>query len=157
MEINILIEHQPAEEISYDWLKAVAELALAAQGTGPDVEMGLLISGEERVKELNRAYRGKDEPTDVLSFYMQPPAEEESAYSFIQPPDGISHLGEVVICYPQAVKQSKEHNNSLQKELAILIIHGILHLLGYDHEKTEGEREMKVEEAKTLALMEGLV
>jgi len=96
------------------------------------------------VQQLNKSYRGKDEPTDVLAFYM-------TSADFIEPPDGVRHLGEVIISYPQAVIQAEEHRHSIKKELAILIIHGVLHLLGYDHEESEQERQMRAREADILS------
>ncbi|MFH1461318.1 MAG: rRNA maturation RNase YbeY, partial [Patescibacteria group bacterium] len=70
---------------------------------------------------------------------------------FIEAPDGIKRLGEIIICYPRAKKQSKQIGHSLEKELTILLIHGILHLLEYDHEKDKAEAEkMKEMEERIL-------
>ena len=69
---------------------------------------------------------------------------------FIHPPDGVRHLGEVLISYPQAVAQAKEQGHSPERELALLVIHGILHLLGYDHEEPEQEEKMKQKEKELL-------
>jgi rRNA maturation RNase YbeY len=74
---------------------------------------------------------------------------------FVAPPDEIQHLGEVIISYPQAVIQAEEHQHSIKREIAILIIHGVLHLLGYEHDKPELEREMRVIEAEMLSYIEG--
>ena len=113
------------------------------------MELSLVITNEERVQELNRIYRGKDEPTDVLSFALQ------DGEPFVAPPDGILHLGEVFISYPQAVTQAKEYNHSIELEVAILAIHGVLHLLGYDHETQEDEREMRTREEMVMREIEG--
>ena len=152
MEINVLIDGDFEGCPEAGWLQSIAEQVLIAQGTSSDMELGLVITTQERVQELNRSYRGEDKPTDVLAFYMTPAAEETGAESlfFVAPPDGVLHLGEVIISYPQAVIQAKEHWHSVKKELAILIIHGVLHLLGYDHEKPEAEREMRAREAEIL-------
>ena len=149
MEINVIIEGDFAECPAVSWLRGIAKQVLIAQGVSSDIELGLVITTQERVQELNRSYRGKDEPTDVLAFYMTSAAEESS--SFVAPPDGVLHLGEVIISYPQAVIQAKEHQHSIKKELAILIIHGVLHLLGYDHEEPELERRMRGREADILS------
>jgi len=69
---------------------------------------------------------------------------------FVMPPDGVSHLGEVIISYPQAVAQAEEQRHSVQREIAILIIHGVLHLLGYEHDKPEEEKEMRALQEKIL-------
>ena len=156
MEINVLIDGDFEGCPGAGWLQSIAEQVLVAQGTSSDVELSLVITAQERVQELNRSYRGEDKPTDVLAFYMTPAVEEvgtEFPY-FITPPDGVLHLGEVIISYPQAVIQAKEHRHSVKKELAILIIHGVLHLLGYDHDKPEPERRMRTREAEILTQVE---
>ena len=147
MEINVLIDGNFEGCPETSWLRSVAEQVLTAQGVSPDVELGLVITSQERVQQLNKSYRGKDEPTDVLAFYMTSAAGE----TFVAPPDGMCHLGEVIISYPQAVIQAEEHQHSIKKELAILIIHGVLHLLGYDHEESEQARQMRAGEADILS------
>jgi len=74
---------------------------------------------------------------------------------FVAPPDGVKHLGEVIISYPQAVIQAEEHQHPIKREIAILIIHGVLHLLGYDHDKPEPERDMRARETEILSYIEG--
>jgi probable rRNA maturation factor len=85
---------------------------------------------DRRMRELNRQWRGKTGTTDVLSF---PAGEDEFAN-----PDG-SNLGDVVISVEQAARQAKEHDLTLNEEIAQLILHGLLHLGGYDHETDDGE------------------
>ena len=150
MEINVLVDEGFEGCPEASWLRSVAEQVLTVQGADSDVELGLVITSQERVRQLNKSYRGKDEPTDVLAFYMTSAAGE----TFVAPPDGMRHLGEVIISYPQAVIQAKEHQHSIKKELAILIIHGVLHLLGYDHEEPEQERQMRERETETLSYIE---
>ncbi|MFC1930596.1 rRNA maturation RNase YbeY [Chloroflexota bacterium] len=156
MEINILIDGEFEECPEISWLQEVVEQVLVAQGTSPDAELSLVITGQERVQELNKCYRDKDAPTDVLAFYMVPEVEqiETGSPHFIAPPDGVLHLGEVIISYPQAVIQAQEQRHSIKKEITILIIHGVLHLLGYDHEKPEQGHEMRAEEEKILNSIE---
>ncbi len=153
MEINVLIDEGFEGCPGADWLRGVVGQVLIAQGAGLDVELGLVITSQERVKQLNKDYRGKDVPTDVLSFYMMSAegAMEVESTNFIVPPDGVRHLGEVIISYPQAVIQAEEHHHSIKRELAILIIHGVLHLLGYDHEEPEQERRMRDREQEILS------
>ncbi|GAG85958.1 unnamed protein product [marine sediment metagenome] len=154
MEINVLIDEGVEANLEPSWLQSIARQVLAAQGAGAEVELGLVIATEERVKQLNRDYRGRDEPTDVLAFSAR---EEVGADlpPFVQPPDGVLHLGEVIISYPQAAMQAEEHQHSVKKELAILIIHGVLHLLGYEHDKPKLERQMRAREAELLSRIEG--
>jgi probable rRNA maturation factor len=151
VEISILIEGKFAGCPDKKWFQKIAEKVLIAQGAGDDVELGLVITTQEKVRELNRTYRGKDKPTDVLAFYMMPAEEED----FPTPPDGARHLGEVVISFPQAVIQANEQGHPVKRELAILTIHGILHLLGYDHEKPEARRRMRSREVALLKSVDG--
>ncbi len=156
MEINVLIDEDFKGCLEASWLQSVTEQVLIVQGVSPNVELGLVITSQERVQQLNRDYRRKDEPTDVLAFYMLPIQGKTGVDfpPFVVPPDGISHLGEVVISYPQAVIQAEEHQHSVEKEIIILIIHGLLHLLGYDHDKPELENLMRAREAEILSYIE---
>jgi len=159
MEINILIEEDFEGYLEVSWLQSVAEQALVTQDASSKTELGLVITTQERVQQLNRSYLGKDEPTDVLAFSMLPEpsvaGKSEDSSPFIQPPDGVLHLGEVIVSYPQAVLQAEEHRHSVKREIAILVIHGVLHLLGYDHDKPELERQMKNKEKEILSCIEG--
>jgi probable rRNA maturation factor len=143
MQIDVLFEEGFEDCIDAGWLQDIAEKALAAEGFGDDIEMGLFITGQERVRGLNKAYRNKDKPTDVLSFAFLADSSEGEGPSFSTPPDGLKHLGEVIISYPQAIIQAQERNHSIKMELAILVIHGVLHLLDYDHMEDEEADEME--------------
>ncbi len=96
-------------------------------------ELGILFVGDQRMRGLNRRYRGKDRTTDVLAFAMREAARPQ--VSCLMP----DMLGDVVISIPTARRQAKEARRSLDKELACLLVHGILHLCGYDHERGEKE------------------
>lgn len=149
MEINILIDEAFRRRLTRRWLRAAAAGALAASGAGDDVELGLFITSDEGIRALNRQYRGRDEPTDVLAFAAR--EEAVAGLSFISPPDGLTHLGEVIIAYPQARAQARAHRHPVKTEVAVLIVHGVLHLLGYDHERPGPERRMRAKEAKVTA------
>jgi len=159
MEINVLIDESFEEYLEVSWLQSIAKQVLAAQDAGSRVELGLVVTNQEKVQQLNRSYRGKDEPTDVLAFSMLPEplatGKSEAPSLFAQAPDGVLHLGEVIISYPQAVIQAEEHKHSVKREIAILIIHGVLHLLGYEHDKPEREHQMKTKEKEILSCIEG--
>jgi len=159
MEINVLIEDELEGCIDAGWLKKVAEQVLIAHGVSANAELGLFIAGGERVWQLNRSYRGKDEPTDVLAFSMFPEQSTQGMTGtdfppFVNPPDGVLHLGEVIVSYPQAVTQAEEHQHSVGREIAILLIHGLLHLLGYEHNKPALKRKMTAREAEILNYIE---
>jgi len=147
-EIEISVEEEFRGLVDGVWVKKIVRQVLEAEGVAPPYEVGLVFTDSETVKQLNRDYRGVGEPTDVLAFYMLPQKEDDS--SFALPPDGVTRLGEVIISYPQAVEQAKEQGHATERELALLIIHGILHLLGYDHEEPEEEAKMRTREKELL-------
>ena len=95
-----------------------------------DSELSVLLTDDEEIRRLNRSFRGKDSPTDVLSF----PINEMVG--------GRKILGDVVISVDTAKRQAEERGESLQLTLCRLLIHGVLHLLGYDHERSPEEEEM---------------
>ena len=96
-------------------------------------ELGILFVGDRRMRGLNRRYRGKDRTTDVLAFAMR-----ESLTPHPVPFTPVM-LGDVVIAVPTATRQAKQGRRSLDEELTVLLVHGILHLCGYDHERNEKE------------------
>lgn len=159
VEINVLVDPEFEQYLEATWLQSVARQVLVAQDTVTSAEMGLVITSQEKVQELNRKYLGEDEPTDVLAFQMIPAAEEAEpdVPPFITPPDGMLHLGEVIISYPQAVIQAGERQHPANREIAILIIHGVLHLLGYDHAEPDQQRQMSAREAEILNSVEELL
>jgi probable rRNA maturation factor len=151
MEINVLVDDSYKEHVDSGWLKKLTEKILSSQKITGRTEVGVAIVSQERIKELNSKYLGENEPTDVLSFPMHP----DEAPAFISPPDGVEHLGEVIISYPQAVKQAEEHDHPVRRELAVLLVHGMLHLLGYDHGEAEEEQQMKEKENNILSYIKG--
>jgi probable rRNA maturation factor len=128
------------------WLRDVARRVLAAEGVAGPANVGIVIADDETVRDLNRRFLGLDEPTDVLSFGL---AAADGA-PFALPPEEIS-LGEVVVAYPTALRQAQEAGRPIEAEAAHLLVHGILHLLGYDHERPEDERAMRRREEEILA------
>ncbi|MFK5976775.1 MAG: rRNA maturation RNase YbeY [Sulfurovum sp.] len=108
-------------------------------------EIELIITNNEDIRELNREYRGKDSPTDVLSF----PLEQ---YSDNMP------LGSIIISADYVINKASEFDHTVQDELLLLFIHGVLHLLGYDHEVDDGEmRAKEVEIIESFSLPESLI
>lgn len=158
MEINVLVDEEFAGSLEVSWLRQVVEQVLTAEEADADTELSLVITSQEKIRQLNRDYRDKDTPTDVLSFAMLRGASadgDNAMVPFITPPDGQSHLGEVIISYLQAVIQAEEQGHSVEKEITRLIIHGVLHLLGYDHAESEPERQMRAREAVVLNQIAG--
>jgi probable rRNA maturation factor len=148
VEINVLIDGEFEKHLDAGWLQSIGDQVLTLEGADPKAELSLVITGQERVQELNRNYLGRDAPTDVLAFPML--AADEEPASFVPPPDGIRHLGEVIISYPQAVIQAGEQGHFTDKEIAILVTHGVLHLLGYGDETPELKKQMQVREQEIL-------
>ena len=147
-EIEIFVEEEFRGLMDEGWMERIAQTVLKTEGVVPPYEASIVFTDSETVKQLNRDYRGVDEPTDVLAFYMLPQKEVDD--SFALPPDGVTRLGEVIISYPQAIEQAREQGHSPERELALLVIHGILHLLGYDHEEPEEESKMRIREKELL-------
>ena len=124
-------------------------------------EASIFITDDENIKNLNEKYRGLDEVTDVLSFSNQHEGEyygsEEdgriglSSEEFIIPADFTDQIGEVVISLPQVERQALENNVEISQELKFLVVHGFLHLLGYDHVETEDRKEMESLEKEIMA------
>ncbi len=128
-----------ASSVSEEWLESVARRVLEAEGVGA-AELSVTVTDDETVRSLNREYAGEDAVTDVLSF------SQREGEEFAAPVDAVPPLGEVIIAYPQAERQAKERSESQEAELARLLIHGILHLLGYDHAEPAKERRMRARE-----------
>jgi probable rRNA maturation factor len=147
-QIEIFIEEEFRGVVDEGSVRRIAQTVLKAEGVAPPYEVSLVFTDSETMKQLNRDYRGVDEPTDVLAFHMLP--QKEADDSFALPPDGVTRLGEVIISYPQAAEQAREQGHSPERELALLIIHGILHLLGYDHEEPGEEAKMRSREKELL-------
>jgi probable rRNA maturation factor len=121
-------------------LVATAKRLLAAAGE-PDSSLSLTLVDDASIRTLNRDHRGKDKPTDVLSFSL---IEGNGA----PPPDEERLIGDVVISVDTAKRQAAEYDATLQNELYRLLIHGILHVLGHDHERADERRVMVAQERR---------
>ena len=166
-QIEVLIFPAYTDEISESWARDVATQALEQglvhmdEGGGP-TSLSLVIADDEAVRDLNREYRGLDENTDVLAFAfnhpgqyegVDPPPQQEEPQPFIASPEDSGYFGEVLISYPQCVRQAMPIPGSTTNELALLITHGVLHLLGYDHRTNAEERDMQAREDRTLDIL----
>ena len=105
-----------------------------------DGDLTVVLTDDARLQELNRAYRGSDAPTDVLSF----PATETD------PETGALYLGDLLISVPRADAQAKSAGHPLEYEVQLLVVHGVLHLLGYDHATAEEKARMWNAQAEVL-------
>jgi len=155
-------------------IRAVQAALLTEELGGQPIELSVAVSDDDEVQELNRTYRGIDKTTDVLSFA----AEDEAAWdrgqgsrvggrdeannqqltsgTFVLPPEMLQtrYLGDIIISYPQAERQAADFGNSPPREAQELVIHGVFHLLGYDHE-IEADREvMRAKEEAAAQLLD---
>lgn len=146
LDIAVRISRPYGARVDRQWLKRVVAETLRAKKVAR-AEVSVVIVGDERMRDLNRTYRHVDAPTDVIAFALAEPAGE----TFVAPPDDILHLGEVIISYPTAAAQAQERGHSVQEEVATLTVHGILHLLGFDHEEAAERRIMRAWEKRILA------
>lgn len=113
-------------------VKQAVQITLDQASVNENYSISILISDDEKIRELNKTYRGIDKTTDVLSF--------SSGDQF--PDSKTIYLGDVVISYPTALRQSVKHEHPVSHEMALLSVHGVLHLLGYDHATIEEEKKM---------------
>lgn len=147
--IAVSVDRKFQDVVDVRRVTEIAEVVLNSEAVTPPYEVSLVFTDSDTIRQLNKNYRGADEPTDVLAFYMH--AQDDAASFFALPPDGITRLGEVIISYPQAVNQAGEEGHPIESELALLVIHGMLHLLGYDHKEPVGEARMSAKERDLLA------
>jgi probable rRNA maturation factor len=126
MEINVQIAPEFASGVSETQLRQAAQATLREEGQVG--EATLVITDDRGIQALNREYRGVDAPTDVLAF-----SAREEAESFVVAPEAGAYLGDVIISHPRAVAQAVDHDHAVEQELNLLVVHGFLHLLGYDH------------------------
>jgi probable rRNA maturation factor len=102
---------------------AEAQAAVRLRG-----QVSVLLTTDRTIRRLNRQFRGKDKPTDVLSFPADPMVQKQEKFA-----------GDLAVSLPTALRQSREHGHALAVELKVLILHGLLHLAGFDHERDKGE------------------
>ena len=129
------------EEISYQLKLAIRraiEATLARESFRYPAEVSVTLCSMEYIHELNKKYRGVDRPTDVLSFPLYEDGEFDEAECQLGVP-----LGDIVISIPRAKEQAMELGNSFIREVAFLTVHSTLHLLGYDHERSEEDDELQ--------------
>ncbi|MBU1146086.1 rRNA maturation RNase YbeY [Patescibacteria group bacterium] len=141
--IKIEINQQVGKKISERWLNKIVKGTLGAVGVN-NAGVSIAIVGDQEMKKLNKEWRGKNCVTDVLSF----------DYKFQVPSSKFQVDGEIIISYPRAARQAKERKASTAEEIKMLLIHGALHLAGYDHEKNLRQaREMEKLQNKMVKLL----
>lgn len=132
--ISVLISSESRYPISRPKIKAKIEEILSKFGVD-DVEVSLSVVGDRKMKHLNQQYRQKDETTNVLSFPLEEPRGGE----------GILRLGDIIVSYPEAQKEALEENKFIDEVLLMLVEHGLMHLLGFNHDNGS---EFKISSSK---------
>jgi len=144
--LSIDFSVQPDLDVTWDQDRITALVSAIITHERPDLKqyvLGVHLVNDRTIQELNATHRGKDVATDVLSFPLE-------AAGFVLPPGQRVNLGDVVVSYPRAVAQAEEYGHSVERELAYLVVHGVLHVLGYDHELDAEQRVMRQKEEEAL-------
>jgi probable rRNA maturation factor len=134
MPVRVVVEGGPYRGVSRKGVSALARAMLAAVQMA-DCELSIVLMDDNQIQELNRIYRRKNRPTDVLAF-----SQREGPYGA-----QASLLGDVVVSVPTALRQARARKATLRAELTMLVAHGLLHLLGWDHQTDAADRRMKIE------------
>lgn len=149
VDVQVAEALQPAV-IDTVLIERAVRTTLTQQAYAQTVEVSIYVTTAEEVQQLNRDYRAKDAPTDVLSF-----ADDGADSPFVLPPDMPRYLGDVAISWPHVVAQAAEYGHSDARELAFLTVHGVLHLLGYDHERgADADAEMRALQDTIMQLLD---
>lgn len=153
-------DEQSAQPVDALRLVHLAKAVLGAQGVKPDSELSMLFVDEDAMAELNKRFLGKDGPTDVLAF----PIDDEDVVEGGRSPDSLGPgsgvdledsdppnlLGDVVVCPAVAARNAPDHAGTYEDEMALLVVHGILHILGMDHLDDEEAEAMEARERELL-------
>ena len=138
--VTVTVESAFEEQVAARRLEEQANKVLAAEQVAPESELSVFVTDDETVRDLNHRFRQIDEPTDVLSFGL------DDGPAFATPPGSAHQMGEVVISFPTALQQAREAGHGVELELLHLLTHGVLHVLGYDHEVPDDARKMHAKE-----------
>lgn len=134
-----------------EYLVKGAEVTVQAAGGSPLAEAGIILVDDSYMRELNRTYRGQDCSTDVLSFAMLEAGEGEPEVFGLEQD---TELGDVFVSMESAVRQAAEFGHSLEREVVFLAVHGMLHLLGYDHLEEADRTLMREKEDEVMAMLD---
>ncbi|QDP40643.1 rRNA maturation RNase YbeY [Radiobacillus deserti] len=137
------IDFQDAtNQVKPEHIELVEKLLVQAaqlENVAEDAELSVSFVDNDEIQIINRDYRNKDKPTDVISFAMQENVDDEPE---IMGDNGPLLLGDIIISVDKAEEQAKDYKHSFERELGFLAVHGFLHLLGYDHMNEEDEKKM---------------
>jgi probable rRNA maturation factor len=139
LNIDFMDETNKVKSSHIEQVEKLLNYAAQKENVEAGSELSVTFVTNDRIQEINREYRDKDKPTDVISFAMEELGEGETEIAG----EGIPRvLGDIIISIQRTEEQAGEYGHSFERELGFLAVHGFLHLLGYDHETDEEEREM---------------
>ena len=139
LEIDFIDETEKVENNDITEIKDLLQVAARKQKLEGEIELSVTFVDNNRIQEINKEYRDKDQPTDVISFAMEELGEGEIPLVGTNLP---RMLGDIIISIDKAKEQATEYGHSYRRELGFLAVHGFLHLLGYDHMTKEEEEIM---------------
>ncbi|MBI3960692.1 MAG: rRNA maturation RNase YbeY [Chloroflexi bacterium] len=140
-EITVDIDESFAAEVAEETLAAALSAVLTYAGVTV-AGVAIVVTDNDYVQSLNREYRGVDAPTDVLSFAAQEGDDLDAKFAPEVAEEIDRYLGDLILAYPYAAAQAARYGYPIQTELQLLVVHGCLHLLGYDHDSDESQAEM---------------
>lgn len=130
--IHLKVKTSDERQVDREGLIQAAQTVLDTLNQNEGLELSIILTNNKQLRLFNQRFRGIDEPTDVLAFPMNQ----------VDPDSGKLYLGDILISIEQAKAQAEKHKNTLNQELQLLVVHGILHLLGYDHIDPTGKAKM---------------
>ena len=153
VDVNVVVARGLTRRVDTKLVRQVVERAIQKNGWEQPATVDVVFVSDADMQEINATRRGVDEVTDVLAFPVLDlrPGQGLTQDFFVLPPDTTPHLGDVLISVDRFESQADEAGHSRQRELAFLTVHGVLHILGYDHETDEERRTMRRREEEVLS------
>lgn len=145
MQFDIVNNYGPLDPVWLERLEAILPLYAEQEGLPDALFIGLTFTNDEEIRAINAEYRGIDRATDVLSF---PLYERDDEIELLE--DELAPFGDIVLSVPHAQAQAEEYGHSVEREVCYLVVHGLMHLAGYDHIEPEDKAEMRAEEEALL-------
>lgn len=147
LEVSFHVRRRSGAKLNRRDLRAVCTAAVEGEGIDGLALLTVTFVDDDEIQQINVQHRGINSPTDVLSFPLV-----DASVGFALPPDAPRELGDVIVSYPRAVAQAEEYGHSVQREVAYLVVHGVLHILGHDHEVPAEQATMRQREEAALAV-----
>ena len=149
--VDVLIRPKFEQDVKAEDVHHIALAVLQAEAASLEATLSIVITDDAEIRSLNRQFRGVDAPTDVLAF-----ADEPTEPAFVAAPDEPPYLGDVIVSLPRARVQAATLGHPTEAEVRLLIVHGVLHLLGYDHATPDEEARMWARQDAILSTLQGM-